>query len=235
MQYMMESRAPMPVFAVCLITAVALLGFSGSAQAKAMVPISDNHLPSPCSAIAGNLVTNCGFETGDFSGWTTTPAAVGSLFGVGDVNPDSGTYAAYFGATEVGSSDTISQSIPTAPGLTYILSFFIKDAGGSPAQFNAPPIVVNITSEPSPSYFFFGGSVVATGSSMTLSFSAYQVPSFFYLDDISVVAIQPVPAPMIGRGFPAFLCVGGLWLVVKLLERSNKRFSLGTAIPHKAA
>ncbi len=26
---------------------------------------------SPCGSVAGNLVTNCGFETGDFTGWTT--------------------------------------------------------------------------------------------------------------------------------------------------------------------
>jgi hypothetical protein len=39
---------------------------SGFGSAPAMA------IPSQCDAIAGNLVTNRGFETGDFSGWTLT-------------------------------------------------------------------------------------------------------------------------------------------------------------------
>jgi hypothetical protein len=37
-----------------------------------------------------------------------------------------------------------------------------------------------------------------------------------------------VPAPLIGRGLPIFLVVGGVLFGVKLLERSSKRRSLGT-------
>jgi hypothetical protein len=37
-----------------------------------------------------------------------------------------------------------------------------------------------------------------------------------------------VPAPLIGRGLPIFLVVGGVLFGVKLLERSGKRRSLGT-------
>src|SRR5690242_19872650 len=28
--------------------------------------------PSACDAVAGNLIVNCGFESGNFSGWTVT-------------------------------------------------------------------------------------------------------------------------------------------------------------------
>ena len=31
---------------------------------------------SICSGIVGNLITNCGFETGDFSNWSTTQSPV---------------------------------------------------------------------------------------------------------------------------------------------------------------
>ena len=37
-----------------------LSGFGSAAMAT----------PSLCDSIAGNLVANCGFETGDFTGWT---------------------------------------------------------------------------------------------------------------------------------------------------------------------
>ena len=70
---------------------------------------------SICDAVAGNLVTNCGFETGDFTGWTTTPAATGSNFGVTTLPPAHDTLGAFFSAT--GSDfDAISQTFATTPG-----------------------------------------------------------------------------------------------------------------------
>jgi hypothetical protein len=45
---------------------------------------------------------------------------------------------------------------------------------------------------------------------------------------------QVVPAPSIGRGLPVFLAVGGMLSGARLLARSRKRRSLGTAIPHAA-
>jgi hypothetical protein len=51
-----------------------------------------------------------------------------------------------------------------------------------------------------------------------------------------VPAITPVPAPMIGRGLPAVLAVGGVLFGAKLLERSKKRCSLATgAVPEASA
>jgi hypothetical protein len=46
--------------------------------------------------------------------------------------------------------------------------------------------------------------------------------------------VVTVPSPVIGRGFPAVLAVGGLLFAAKLLERSKKRRLLGTAIQHTA-
>jgi hypothetical protein len=46
---------------------------------------------------------------------------------------------------------------------------------------------------------------------------------------------QPCPAPLIGRGLPVLLAVGGVLFGAEIVERSKKRRSLGTAIPHAAA
>jgi hypothetical protein len=49
------------------------------------------------------------------------------------------------------------------------------------------------------------------------------------------LTITPVPAPLIGRGLPVVLAVGGVLLGAKLSQRSKKRRSPGSVIPHAAA
>src|SRR5690242_3646121 len=105
------------------VAAVLALGTSASADGVA----------SLCDSVTLNLVTNCGFETGDFSGWTTTEAASGSLFFVADASliaVNSGDFAAAFGAFMPPDTDTISQSIATIPGQPYVVSFFLMNDVG---------------------------------------------------------------------------------------------------------
>jgi hypothetical protein len=179
--------------------AAAVASLSGPAQAKPIVPSGGIDPPSVCDAIAGNLVVNCGFETGNFAGWTTTPAAAGSDFFV-DGNPHSGTFAAAFGAVTPPFRDTISQSIPTIVGDTYNVTFWLTNPGGTPNQFIAMfdgATLLSLTDSPPFPYTAFSENVVATATSTTLSFSAYQVPSFFFLDDVSVVLTRtPEPASL---------------------------------------
>ncbi len=72
--------------------------------------------------VSANLIVNPGFETGDFTGWTTTPAASESNFAVVPDIVHSGTYSASFGATGT-DLDAISQTFATTPGTLYDLSF----------------------------------------------------------------------------------------------------------------
>lgn len=189
-----------------LIAAAAALGFAGSAAAA----------PSLCNAIAGNLVANCGFETGDFTDWTATRAARGSSFGVNNDNPHSGTYEAAFGAFVPPDEDSISQTIATTAGDTYDISFFLANSHGimTPnnqftAMFDGTTLLSLTNAAPFP-YTAYNDSVVATGSSTTLSFAAYNVPAIFYLDDISVVPAAAVPEPAALTLFAGALLALGL-------------------------
>ena len=62
------------------LTAFVLLG-PGASIAKA----------DDCFSVVGNMVTNCGFETGDFTGWTVNPS--GTAF-VTDPSAHSGNFGA---------------------------------------------------------------------------------------------------------------------------------------------
>jgi MYXO-CTERM domain-containing protein len=145
------------------------------------------------SAAQANLVTNGGFEAGDYSGWT--------LFGntgiatIDSITPHSGLYTARFG---VGASVGLSQDIATTPGTTYDVefwfsttgvasNFFVFDWDGGPAEY----LVANAN----PGFATLHFSLPATQAVTTLGFGFTQFESGAWrLDDVSVTAAT-VPLP----------------------------------------
>lgn len=139
-------------------------------------------------ASAANLVVNGGFETGNLSGWSTLPASSGSLFGVGST-AHSGFYGAYFGATQA-LVDTIEQSVPTAAGSRYTLSFWVFNGGiGNDAlivSWGNEYLVYQIPVTFPGAWTLATFSVTSTAPNTVLRFSAFDSPAYVYLDDISV-------------------------------------------------
>jgi hypothetical protein len=150
---------------------------------------------------SANLITNGDFETGDFTGWTVTHASSGSLIFVDHgVGPDT-TFGAFFGAFGT-DFDSISQTFATTPGASYTLSFFYQiNNTESPANnyFNVLWNGVSIggglfpQSNVNPGYGTFTFTEQATGTSTTLEFDGRNLPSFDFLDDVSVQRVQTVP------------------------------------------
>lgn len=122
------------------------LGLWGVGQAKAA---------SICDSTSGNIVTNCGFESGSFSGWSVTGNLYGGLNGnyvyIDNGNPNSGNYDAAFGApsqygqTETGNMygpvTTLSQKVAPLSGEYYEVSFYLDNNGcsvtdGCPNEYN---------------------------------------------------------------------------------------------------
>ena len=165
-----------------------------------------------------SLVQNGGFETGDFSFWNFSGDDTGSKnllvngvvyansFGDGSTGMNwihSGTYGAAFG--ESNKLAYISQPLPTSPGQSYLLSFWLNNlffpssnqlavnwntnSTGTNTifnQVNVPEIDVWTN------YLFV---VTATSTNSVLQFGLendYYYENYFGLDDISV---QPAPAP----------------------------------------
>ncbi len=152
---------------------------------------------------AANLVLNPGFETGDFTDWTVTPASSGSDFGVSS-SPSyvhSGSYGAYFGA--VGSTDdTISQTISTVAGDSYTFNFWLvhystNSENDFNVSWNGTPVLtlLNAASFPWTEYSY---TETATGPT-TITFAGREVPSYYGLDDINVSQV-PLPGAVVLLG-----------------------------------
>jgi hypothetical protein len=145
---------------------------------------------------AANLVTNGGFETGDFTAWTRSGNSESTS--VTFYNPHDGVYVASFGPA--GSQGFISQTLATASGASYDLSFWLGNLGGPPNQFsvnwNGSPILnqVNLSSFEYTNYLLT--SHVATSDTTVLEFGFRQDSAYFHIDDISVnISVNAVPIP----------------------------------------
>jgi len=160
-----------------------------------------------CPAKA-NLITNPGFETGDFTGWTHAASA-----SVEAGSAHSGNFGVEM-ASSVGSF--ISQSVATTPSATYTVSFF----AGSIVPLQ--PVNLAVT---------FGGTVfnhlfplgqtgyneftfnaTASGANTNLSLTVQGlVPSTFFLDDISVEPAG-VAFPIAAQQFLCSVALYSAWL-----------------------
>jgi len=137
-----------------------------------------------CPAKA-NLITNPGFETGDFTGWTGVDNAIvlGAEFGVA---PHSGSFQASLGAPA-----GISQSVATMPGQSYTINFFAAFASfGSSVTLSVNwggSTVFSHLFPTSTGYTEFTINVTASALSTALNFTTPGALGFTFLDDISVV------------------------------------------------
>jgi hypothetical protein len=162
-------------------------------------------------------VVNCGFETGNLTGWTL--AGNTGFTGVSAGSAATGAFG--FFAGPIGSNGTLSQNIATVAGQTYTITFSLRADAGTPNNFAAAfgavagPSFTNTAGFP---YTVFSFNAVAAGAVTTLQFTYRHDPAFWNLDDISVVpagAEVPEPTTMLLLG-------SGLASLAGLRRRRNK-------------
>lgn len=149
------------------------------------------------AATAGNLVTNGGFETGDFTGWTTNPASFPMYIEASIV--ESGTWSAQI-AGYYGNPDLLSQTLSTTAGMHYTFSFGLYQLlGGPPITLDVQWDGNTIFSQFNPSFGNtwqdVSASVVGTGSD-TITFISANSPAYTYVDNISVTGSASAPEPI---------------------------------------
>ena len=149
---------------------------------------------SICDAITGNLVTNCGFETGGLTGWQGEGAFVDGV--TYDEGVNSGSYASFWGV--VGEDGTLYQDLTATVGQAYNISFYFASDGGMPNDFSASfdgiPLFSNVN-DPAHGYEQHSFTATATSASPRLQFYGRNDPSWQALDDISVTAATGTPEP----------------------------------------
>jgi len=154
-----------------------------------------------CS-VSGNLVVNCGFETGTFASWTAVDAS-GFTSVIAGAAHAGGNFGVSTGPVAV--PGTISQTITTAAGAgaTYNLSFWLANLSGStPNSFSVSfggVVLTTLTNSAAFAYTQFTfNNVLATGTTTPLVFTFRHDPSFWNFDDVIVVRNElggPVPEP----------------------------------------
>ena len=166
-----------------------------------------------CSAIPGNLVSNCGFETGSLSGWTAAPAGfLNQYYGVDTVDANSGSYGAYLAGQS--GNVTLSQTLATTIGMTYYVTFDLAhpDPNFAPytnsffASFGGQTLYSESVQVFDYTQFTLSGK--ATSASTVLQFAAFDPLNFFSLDDVAVYS-APEPSTM-ALSVP-FLFGGAFW------------------------
>lgn len=139
-----------------------------------------------CGSIIGNIVVNCGFETGSFPPWTNSMFAT---IGIG-----SAIHTGNFGAVlsgDLGGPTSISQTLNTQPAGVYNLTFWLRQSIAVEPLSTLTILwgvqIVDIISNIPTVYTMYSYNVVAINNNTTLTFNSVRASNFNAIDDISVV------------------------------------------------
>ncbi len=163
-----------------------------------------------------NLVSNPGWETGDFTGWALSGNNTYRAITTIDQYVHSGKYGLIIGP--VGTHGFISQDIPTAIGNIYTVSFWWESFGGPTNDFNVSfgdQLLVSMSNfRPVKSYHQYSYDVIADSAISTLKFDVRQDPKFQGIDDVVVSDNgSSIVTPLPSTAFMGIALMGGLGIV----------------------
>jgi hypothetical protein len=197
------------------ILAILFVGLLGTTWAKA----------DTCNGISGatNLVVNCNFGTGDFTGWSGT-STTDPFSGVDSGDPlstnptpfNGESFEAFLGSVQI--DDTLTQNLTTVAGQSYVIQFALLNdtTPSSPASSDPNNFMLSFggdtlfseTNTPADAYTLYTLTGTATSDLTALTFTSENSAGDFELDSVSV---SPVPEPsallFLGTGLAALAVV----------------------------
>lgn len=207
-----------------------ILRAAGAMKVCAAIALTGAALTVAAPANAAELVSNGGFETGDFSSWTqfdntTFTGVAGPVSGTA---PHSGAFQAFFGA--VGSTGGITQTLNTVAGTTYSISVWAANLSDGTPNFGSISfdgnVLGSLTNAPDFGYTNYTFSAVASSAQTALTFTFRHDPSYYLLDDVSVSGLAGgVPEPTTW----AFMILGFGGVGVALRRRNAVQAKLAFA------
>ena len=159
--------------------------------------------------VRGDFVTNGGFETGDFTGWTQSGDTSGLFTSLSA--PFTGNWGAVLStSTAMG---FLSQTLTTPVGAPLDLSLFLASDGNTPNEFKVTfngAVLLDQMNLGQQDYTAYKFTVTPTAASNLLEIGFRNDNGFFQLDNVSLNGrgVAAVPEP----GSLALLAIGGLFL-----------------------
>lgn len=201
--------------------------FHAKASLAALAVTATTLFAMPAQA---NLISNGGFETGDFTNWTlsgntgfgTGVCLSGSNFLGSICSSNSGQYAAVSGPS--GTPGFISQTMSTVIGNSYDVEFYYRNDNLNQVASNAFNVNWNgsaVTAFANEATHDFTKvslfTLLATSTTTTLSFELINNPGGFFIDDVAVVDAVPEPSGIALAGV-ALLSLFGFGLLRRRMQ-----------------
>jgi len=170
-------------------------------------------------AAQASIITNPGFETGNFTGWALSGDT--SFTAVDNFSPHSGSFGAFLGTSvgTPGSTGSITQTLATTVGVLYDIEFWLStpimpnffSVSFDGIVLDSLTDITTSSSIPIPVYTLFSYTALASSTSTNLVFTFRHDPWGWDLDDVSVEAATAVPdpgsLPLFGGGLIALLAL----------------------------